>query len=154
MVARLSTASLVMCALPHSVLIKTTASLTVIVRPLVKCRVASLGLTAQATAGIKPVFTPFFNVLSCRLVLEPELSSATSFLTLCSNLPAGPDYGLRHTSSVFTIPRRRPAPRSPSWSYDHRGNTPTPWSKLTSRGLCLLQCPSSAPLCPGSSRLV
>ena len=43
----------------------------------------SRGLTAQATSGIKPVFTPFFSVLSCRFVLEP--SSAT-FTFLISNL--------------------------------------------------------------------
>ena len=70
--------------------------------------------------------------------------SLSSFLTLCSSwLTSGPNYGLASPHPRFTIPRRRPAPRSPSWSYDHRGNTPTPWSKLTSRGLCLLPCPSS-----------
>ena len=130
MVARLSTASLVMCALPHSVLIKTTASHTVLDRPLVRLRVASYAFTTQATNGIKPVFTPFFNVFSCRSRLRPPPH------LIC----------VHHSTAA-------PGTTPPSWSYYHRGNTPTSWSKLTSRGLCLLPCPSSALLRPGSSHL-
>ena len=156
MASLLSTASLVICALPHSVLIKTTASLTVIVRPLVKCRVASLGLTTQATSGIKPVFTPFFNVLTCRFVFVP--SSAT-FTFLISNL-------------VFFVANLRSQlrPHLTSSAIHHStaapGTTP-PVLVLPSswqRSLALVQvhlawpasAPASiiAPLRPGSSHLV